>query len=204
MVTAPSRRRPWKLARETVTLDHLSKGRLIVAVGLGAAADDGGFYKVGEAMDLRTRAEMLDEGLAILQGLWSGAPYTHQGRHYHVDAMTMLPRPVQSPRVPIWVVAAWPRPRSVARARRWDGMIPQKVGLTPDDVAEVRAACSDLEAFDIVVDGTSQTADDVRPFERAGATWWLETCWTTAPAELYKSGGLAPIRQRIRQGPCRE
>ena len=72
MVTPLARRRPWKLARETVTLDHLSHGRLILPVGLGAAKDDAGFYKVGEAMDLKTRAKLLDESLDILTGLWSG------------------------------------------------------------------------------------------------------------------------------------
>ena len=50
LVFAPSRRRPWKLAREIVTLDHLSNGRLVVPVGLGAL-DDAGFGNVGEPVD---------------------------------------------------------------------------------------------------------------------------------------------------------
>src|SRR5258706_6281906 len=69
MLTPPSRRRPWKLARETVTLDHLSNGRLILPAGLGAAGDDAGFYTVGEAMNMRARAQILDESLDILDGL---------------------------------------------------------------------------------------------------------------------------------------
>ena len=85
MVTAVPRRRPWKLARETMTLDRLSNGRLILAVGLGAAADDAGFYKVGEKMDLKSRAELLDEGLEILAGCWSGKPFSFRGKHYQVD-----------------------------------------------------------------------------------------------------------------------
>ncbi len=101
MLSAPSRRRPWKLARETVTLDHLSNGRLILAVGLGAAGDDAGFYKVGEAMDIKIRAQLLDESLEILTGLWSGQPFSYDGEHYHVQTMTLLPPPVQSPRIPI-------------------------------------------------------------------------------------------------------
>ena len=83
MITPVSRRRPWKLARETVTLDHLSNGRLIFGVGLGAAEDDGGFFKVGEAMDIKVRAELLDEGLAIVAGLWSAKPFKFSGRHYY-------------------------------------------------------------------------------------------------------------------------
>ncbi len=100
MLTPPARRRPWKLTRETVSVDHLSNGRLVLPVGLGAL-DDGGFGKVGEPMDRRTRAELLDEGLEILTGLWSGRPFGFQGKHYHLDEMTFLPPPVQQPRIPI-------------------------------------------------------------------------------------------------------
>ena len=105
MLTPPARRRPWKLAREAATLDHLSGGRLVMPVGLGAA-DDGGFSKVGEPVDRKTRAQKLDESLEILTGLWSGEPFSNQGRHYQIEEMTFLPRPVQRPRIPIWVVGA--------------------------------------------------------------------------------------------------
>jgi len=116
MITPVPRRRPWKLARETVTLDQLSNGRLIFGAGLGAAEHDGGFYKVGEAMDLKIRAERLDEGLAILAGLWSGKPFSFSGHHYRVQEMTMLPPPVQSPRIPIWVPGVWTKEKSMRRA----------------------------------------------------------------------------------------
>ena len=87
IVTPPSQRRPWKLARERMTLDRLSNGRLIVAVGLGAV-DDQGFGNVGEATDRNTRAAMLAESLHILSGLWSGEPFSFHGAHYWVDEMT--------------------------------------------------------------------------------------------------------------------
>ena len=87
VLTPLSRRRPWKLARETVTLDHLSNGRLILPVGLGAL-EDGGFAKVGEATDRKIRAQLLDEGLAILTGLWSGQPFSFHGEHYHMEETT--------------------------------------------------------------------------------------------------------------------
>ena len=86
----PSRRRPWKLARETVTLDHLSNGGLVLPVGLGAL-EDGGFSKVGEITDRKQRAELLDESLEILTGLWSGKPFSFQGKHYRVEEMTFRP-----------------------------------------------------------------------------------------------------------------
>jgi alkanesulfonate monooxygenase SsuD/methylene tetrahydromethanopterin reductase-like flavin-dependent oxidoreductase (luciferase family) len=112
MLTPPARRRPWKLARETATLDHLSGGRLVLPVGLGAV-DDGGFGKVGEPTDRRVRARLLDESLEILTGLWSGEPFSYEGEHYKLGEMTFLPRPVQSLRIPIWVVGAWPSEKSM-------------------------------------------------------------------------------------------
>ena len=104
VLTPLPRRRPWKVARETVSLDRLSRGRLIFSVGLGFV-DDGGFSRVGEITDRQTRAEMLDESLEIITGLWTGQPFRFTGKHFHLDEMTFLPPPVQSPRIPIWVAA---------------------------------------------------------------------------------------------------
>src|SRR5919202_1949683 len=104
-LTPLSRMRPWKLASETVTLDHLSHGRVILSVGLGAL--DTGFECFGEVTDRRTRAELLDEGLEILTGLWEGQPFRYDGRHYRVQETNFMvpPPPAQRPRIPIWVVA---------------------------------------------------------------------------------------------------
>jgi len=212
ILTPVSRRRPWKLARETVTVDHLSQGRLILPVGLGAL-DDGGFGKVGEATDHKTRARLLDEGLAILTGLWSGQPFSFHGEHYHMEEMTFLPPPVQSPRIPIWVVGAWPRAKSMARALRYDGLLPNKLGadgkqteITPTDIRAMAAYCAAHRdramPFDIVAEGRTPGADVeraaaiVRPFADAGATWWTEAMWE-AP------NGPDKVRARIRQGPPR-
>ena len=212
IVSPLSRRRPWKLARETVSLDHLSGGRLIVPVGLGAL-DDGGFGKVGEPTDRKTRAELLDESLAILTGLWSGEPFQYDGKHYHLDTMTFLPKPVQSPRIPIWVVAMWPSERSMQRALRYDGLLPNVRGadgaprdVTPDDIREMAAYVAERRnqstPFDIVMEGETpgddpaQAAAIVRPFAEAGATWWNESRWgAMSDVEL--------VRKRIQQGPPR-
>lgn len=200
ILTPPSRRRPWKLARETMTLDRLSGGRLVLPVGLGAL-DDGAFGNVGEATEARVRAEMLDESLAILEGLWSGEPFGFDGRHYRFGPMTFRPTPVQQPRLPIWVVGAWPKERSVRRALRYDGIMPQ---------ATDPAAICDLAAFiarerpaaagplDIVVEGTTRDAKDastVRALANAGATWWIESDWTGATVDS--------LRRRIAAGPPR-
>lgn len=212
IITPLSRRRPWKVARETVTLDHLSNGRLIVPVGLGAL-DDGGFAKVGEATDRRVRAELLDESLAILTGLWSGQPFRYDGAHYHLDEMTFLPPPVQSPRIPIWVVGAWPREKSMRRVAHYDGLMPNKLNadgtqgaVTPDDIrqmAEYIATHRTLTTpFDIVTEGRTpgddreKAAAQVRPWAEAGATWWIEAMWEAPNA-------TDDLRTRIHQGPPR-
>jgi len=214
ILTPPSRRRPWKMAREAMTLDRLSGGRLILPVGLGAL-DDAAFGNVGEATDARIRAELLDESLEILEGLWSGQPFAYQSQHFQFEEMTFLPTPLQQPRIPIWVAGAWPRERSMRRAVRWDGILPQAhsadgrpIKLTPDHVraiaeyvARERPAVAAEPPFDIVTEGTS-SADDpeaasakVEPWIEAGATWWMEADWRGATVES--------LRRRILSGPPR-
>jgi len=213
LVFAPARRRPWKLAREIATLDHLSRGRLVLPVGLGAL-DDAGFGNVGEPTDARTRARLLDETLAIVDGLASGEPFGFEGEHYRFAPMTFRPTPVQRPRVPVWVVGAWPHERSMRRAIRWDGIVVQALGPDgkpaagpdplPDVVAWVRRerAAAGLDGpFEVVVDGTTPADDPVaaavvaRAQETAGATWWVEADWADT--------SLDAVRARILAGPPR-
>ncbi|HKP13104.1 MAG TPA: LLM class flavin-dependent oxidoreductase [Blastocatellia bacterium] len=210
LLTPPSRRRPWKLAREVATLDQLSKGRMILSVGLGAANDDGGFFKVGEATDLKTRARLLDESLDILAGLWSGEPFSYAGEHYQVERMSMLPPPVQRPRVPIWVVGVWPKEKSMRRALRWDGLIAQRYGgspadgsLKPEEVRTIKAYVDEhrqaTTPFDILAGGSTlgksrkRAAEIVRPYIEVGATWWVEEIWASEEK----------VRARVHQGPPR-
>jgi alkanesulfonate monooxygenase SsuD/methylene tetrahydromethanopterin reductase-like flavin-dependent oxidoreductase (luciferase family) len=200
IVTPPPRRRPWKLARETMTLDRLSGGRLILPVGLGAL-DDQGFGNVGEQTEIRVRAELLDESLAILDGLWSGEPFSFEGRHYSFGPMKFRPTPVQRPRIPIWVIGVWPHRRSLARAFRWDGILPQT--SDPETIRQIvdmatreRAEAGREGPWDVIADGW--TSDDesslrhVAEVREAGATWWVETDWN-AP--------MKAIRSRIAAGP---
>jgi len=201
MITPISRRRPWKVARECVTVDQLSRGRLILTIGMGAAEDDGGFHKVGEAMDLKIRAQRVDEGLGIIDGLWKGKPYTFVGAHYRVDSMTMLPRPFQKPRIPIWIVGVWEKPRSMRRALSWDGIIPQRYRdwkpFSADDIHKIRDYVAtrrgDNLPFEIIAGGVNGSAKSVRPFVKAGATWWVQGDRGTPT--------FAKLRQGLRQGP---
>ena len=159
LVTPPARRRIHKLARETVTLDRLSGGRLVFGAGLGSD-NSGEFSKFGEVADARERAALLDDGLHRLAAYWAGE---------------FEPRPLQQPRIPVWLAARWPNRRPVRRALEWDGLFP--IDLPDADAlaeltGEVRAARSgDDRPFEIVV--TNPAGTDPAPWEAAGATWCL-------------------------------
>lgn len=216
MLTPLPIRKPWKLAAETATLDNLSGGRVILSVGLGAP--DTGFAKFGEVTDRKLRAELLDEGIDILSGLWRGQPFSYDGKHYKLQPTTFSPPapPVQQPRIPIWVVGAWPSQKSMARALRCDGLLPTKLNDQPDPatgsragavtVEELRQIKAYIEAnrpagepFDIVQEGKTpgddpaRAAEIVRPWAEAGATWWIEAAWGVEDPAL--------IAERVRQGP---
>jgi alkanesulfonate monooxygenase SsuD/methylene tetrahydromethanopterin reductase-like flavin-dependent oxidoreductase (luciferase family) len=187
-VTPLPRRRPWKVAREAAAVDQLSGGRLILGVGAGDVGDafvrDASFTRFGEVLDLRQRAEMLDEGLAIIAGLWSGKPFAFSGKHYRVDEVTFTPTPLQRPRIPIWVGGGYPKRGPTQRALRWDGanLYPAGRGdgdLEAGEVQRLRADAGSRE-FDIVVGGHERNEDwDAERARRAGvaaagATWWAE------------------------------
>jgi probable F420-dependent oxidoreductase len=206
MVTPLPRRRPWKLARETVTLDHLSGGRLILGVGLGTNFF-GEYHDFGEPTDERVHGEMLDEGLAILRRLWSGEEVSYQGQYYQLSQVQFLPKPLQQPHIPIWVAGNWPQKKPFRRAAQFDGVFPQRLSraLTPEDFHEIldsihahRAATT---AFDVVASGSTSGTDKARDgaqvasFAQAGATWWVEGF---DPLQTVEQ-----VRERIGQGPPR-
>lgn len=203
LVTALPRRRPWHLARETVTLDHLSGGRLILGVGLGDPSEQEFSWFGERGVDHKTRARMLDEGLAILSGLWSGEPFAFDGEFHRLHEMTFLPRPLQTPRIPIWVGGRWPNRAPMRRAARWDGVHPGRLDspLTPADLRELAAYIQGHRIartpFDVVVaeaQGPSGQIERAAEFAEAGATWWLAKV------------GAAPtawIEERVEQGPPR-
>lgn len=215
MLTPVARMRPWKLASETATLDHLSGGRVILAVGLGAV--DSGYEAFGEVIDRKTRAELMDEGLDIVAGLWNGQPFNYAGKHYAVKEVTFPhtpPAPVQKPRIPVWVVGAWPRMKSMRRVLRWDGLLPNKIGddgkhatVTPEDLRAMKAFVDTNRtregSFDYVIEGSTPGDDSataaaiVRPWMESGATWWLEAMWDAGRADLDR------VRARIQQSPPR-
>jgi hypothetical protein len=167
-----------------------------------------------EATDTKSRAELLDEGLDILDLLYQGKQVTYDGKHYHVD-LTLLdpqyypPPPVQQPRIPLWIVGIWPRMKSMRRVLRCDGLLPEKlapdgqpVEVQPEDLRQMKAY---IEAnrtlttpFDLVMTGTILDLDRVQMLEKlepwieAGATWWLESPYGLPDDE---------VMARLRQGP---
>jgi alkanesulfonate monooxygenase SsuD/methylene tetrahydromethanopterin reductase-like flavin-dependent oxidoreductase (luciferase family) len=204
-------RRPWKVASQVVTLDQLSGGRAILAVGLGALTTD--LPLTGEVTDLRGRADLLDEGIDLIRGLWEGRQSYH-GRHFDYeserDDLTAVGRPVQQ-RIPIWVVGAWPRPKSMRRVLRCDGVIPQYYpdgrDPAPQDAREMRAWLAEQGArpdLDVVSEGETPPGDPaaaaalITPWADAGCTWWLETRWEMPH---HSPERMSEIRQRIAAGP---
>jgi alkanesulfonate monooxygenase SsuD/methylene tetrahydromethanopterin reductase-like flavin-dependent oxidoreductase (luciferase family) len=193
MVTPVPRRRPWQLARQTTTLDRLSGGRVILGIGIGSPAY-GDFGIFGEPSGERARADLLDEGLDVLAGLWSGERFSYAGEHYTIDPVRFTPTPVQRPRIPVWVAGVLPNPRPVARAARWDGFVPIRfdaAGLvrpSAQDIAEVGGQITGMRqggnqtasGYDMVVwaevaTTPSEVAALAEPYQQAGATWWIET-----------------------------
>jgi alkanesulfonate monooxygenase SsuD/methylene tetrahydromethanopterin reductase-like flavin-dependent oxidoreductase (luciferase family) len=214
MVTPLARRRPWKLARETVTLDHLSDGRLTLCIGVGDP-EDFTYAAFGEETDVRVRAGLVDEALEVLTGMWSGQPFSYHGTHFQVSEMTCLPRPVQQPRIPIWIGGAYPSSGPLRRAARWDGacLYPavqpgsakdSEEPLLPQQVAAIRrfiqAHYTSPGAFDIVAGGPERGQDPgparelIRQSAQAGATWF---------SEWIPPGDPATMRASIAQGPIR-
>lgn len=122
-VTPLARRHPWKVARETASLDQLSNGRFILGVGLGGDPINE-FAAFGQESDDKIRGEMLDESLAILQGLWSGEKFAYNGKHYQIKETKFLPATVQRPTIPIWVGGNWPNKKPFRRAARFQGVFP--------------------------------------------------------------------------------
>jgi alkanesulfonate monooxygenase SsuD/methylene tetrahydromethanopterin reductase-like flavin-dependent oxidoreductase (luciferase family) len=179
MVTPLARRRPAKVARETAALDLLSGGRLTLGVGLGGDNFAREYSITGEELDDGRRARMLDEALEVLEAAWSGEPVRHRGEHYTVDGMRFLPRPVQRPRVPIWVAGSPGKPRPMRRAARYDGFFPVSLE-SPDQLAEIVSRVGALrdeagrapeEPYEVIAG--LEPGTDPAPYHAAGATWWL-------------------------------
>ncbi len=207
-VTPVPRRRIQKLAAECVALDHLSNGRVVLGVGLGDATD-ASLAAFGDARPALERAAMLDEALEALDSLWSGESFSFNGQHIQIDTVTLTPKPLQQPRIPIWIGGRYPNRGAVNRALRWDGSCLFKsvsaedltpVDWTPEEIRDLKAQAPKPETFDIAVGGRMRATDEdaereyIASIAEAGATWWIE--WIR-PAER------ATMQPAIERGPLR-
>lgn len=204
-------RRPWKVASQVATVDQLSGGRVVLTVGIGAITDD--LPLTGEVTGLKERAERLDEGIDLVRGLWEGAKRYH-GRFYRyeageLDELTSMGKPVRQ-RIPIWVVAVWPRPKSMSRVLKCDGVVPQYQDLgddaQPEHARDVRGWLDEHggSGVDLVAQGETPAGDPeaarslVARWAEAGCTWWLETRWEMPHATPDR---MRQVRERLAAGP---
>lgn len=195
LVTPVPRRRPWKLAKEVVTLDHLSNGRAVLGVGLGIPADTE-YGAFGEPTEARIHGALLDEALPLIDSFLRGDRVDHEGPNYRVHAR-LDPPARQRPRPPIWVAATVGMPRPLARARRWDGVFPLAPPgrpPTPDELAGLVADLRPRDGYDVL--GVLTPGASVEALARAGVTWAIEG--PAGPDEPWSE-----VRRRVEAGPPR-
>ena len=203
-LTPLARRRPQIVANALASLDLLSAGRVIFGAGLGGVPEE--FTAFGDPGDAKQRAAMLDEGLAILDGFWSGETVTHHGPHYVVEGVSLEPLPLQRPRIPIWIGGE--RAPALRRAARWDGWLAPAtshdgtptMSKSPERIAEmvatIRRQRTTTAPFEVAIDGYSEAGNPALPraYQAAGATWWLESIHGMR-------GPLGEMVARVQAGP---
>lgn len=213
-VTPLPRRRPWKVAREAVSIDHLSEGRLTLSVGIGGG--DGEWAHLGEEPDLVKRGAMLDEALQVLVGLWSGESFSFTGEYYQIEKAQFIPKALQNPRIPIWVGGNWPNKPPFRRAAKWDGAFPlfntwdneEELALLDDAVRFLKERRKNENPLDIIVMGVTEDACSpegltlVQQRADRGATWWLESITPFRAGAGYEDEWpVEEMRERILLGP---
>jgi alkanesulfonate monooxygenase SsuD/methylene tetrahydromethanopterin reductase-like flavin-dependent oxidoreductase (luciferase family) len=206
-------RRPWKIASESLALDLLSNGRLILGLGTGATWMGWQGFP-GEVTQPRARAEMLDETIDILSLMFQRQPFDYAGKHYQVkltslDEQYYPPKPAQRPRIPLWAPVIWPREPSRQRILKCDGLFAEKwsadgkpAAVTPQDIREMHAYVAARRTlttpFEIVIGSTTAALDPAQPeggllpWIEAGVTWWIKELW---------DGSRETVLETIRQGP---
>ncbi len=172
MVVPLARRRPQKVARESVALDYLSGGRLTLGIGLGVDTE-GELQRFGEVVDEVERGEVLDEALSVLLALWSGDEVHHAGTHYTVEGVAFHPMPMQQPRIPVWsAVRGASGTKPLRRAAQLDGVFP--VRATSDQLKRmldfIGASRGSLDDFDVAMFESTEESEPHR------VLWRLQLC----------------------------
>jgi alkanesulfonate monooxygenase SsuD/methylene tetrahydromethanopterin reductase-like flavin-dependent oxidoreductase (luciferase family) len=195
----------------------------VLVFGLGAPPD-AEFECFGEDPNDRVRARKLDEALEVVDGLCRGKDFSHKGEFFQIENVKFMPRPVQCPRMPIWVAGFWPSKPPMRRAAGWDGVFPLKrppvplTGLVPgaapwsllwlqpqefgEAIRYVKQHRTAAGPFDAIASGATPFRDKARSreivhtFQEVGATWWLE--WLDE-----QRGSFSQMRDHVRRGPPR-
>jgi alkanesulfonate monooxygenase SsuD/methylene tetrahydromethanopterin reductase-like flavin-dependent oxidoreductase (luciferase family) len=192
MVTPLARRRPQVVARQAVTLDRASGGRLILGLGLGVDTS-GELSRFGDPVDARSRGDLLDEGADLLVALWSGEPVRHRGAYFRAEDVQFLPRGVQEPHVPLWFAARGVVGRPLRRAARHQGVFAIELdtaGLV-EALEIIRSQRGSLDGFDVAV--RMQEHPDLAAAAAVGVTWAL---WSPEAGVT-----LGEVERRIDEGP---
>ncbi len=202
-ITPIPRRQPWQVARDLATLDRLSNGRVILGVGLGRRPD---YQRFGTPWDLPTLASKADEALDVIDGLWSGEPFSYHGKHFQIDDAVVLPTPLQRPRIPIVIGGLWPKRAPIRRGARWDGIIPHYPGdgVLPSDGVEPETHVRELLAYYrmlsedpgevmLLADPPGASPAYAELCRELGVTWLITAKW---------NGSWAIDLDRIRSGPA--
>jgi alkanesulfonate monooxygenase SsuD/methylene tetrahydromethanopterin reductase-like flavin-dependent oxidoreductase (luciferase family) len=134
LVTSNTFRSPALLAKEAVTVDHVSSGRLIL--GMGTGWHEGEHRRYGFDMPPPAeRVDRLEEAVELVVRLMTEPRVTFEGRHYRTEDAVFEPRPVQQPRIPLLIAAH--RPRMIRIAARWADQwdtFPELAGAATDGV----------------------------------------------------------------------
>ena len=133
-------RLPALTAKMAESLDRLSNGRLILGLGGGGSNEE--FAGIGAPVRRPAeKVQALEEALAVIRGVWTGSPFTFDGRHYRNDAALVEPKPERP--IPIWLGTYGPKALALT-GREADGWIPSMGPATPDEattkIRSVRAA----------------------------------------------------------------
>lgn len=173
LVTNITYRNPALLAKQAITIDHISSGRLEIGIGAaGTMRDDARVAGVPE-WSLPERAERFEEFVELVDTALRGESGSFAGEHYRTDSFERGPWPVQRPRPPLTIAAQGPRTLRVAAsfADTWNALA--GFGRTGEDLLAFLKSCN-AELDDLAAEfGRSPT--DIRRsllVQDSGFTWW--------------------------------
>ena len=198
LVTPVTHRSLAVVARQSTTLDLLSRGRFVLGLGLGDDPQLGERARFAEYPDARARGRGLTESVGVLRQLMSGVPMAHDGEFYRVLDTAFLPASrAPGDNVPFWLAARWPHEAPLKRAAAFEGVV--VIQLTePADVPTLRSRLAtngaDLTTFEVVLDPTGSEVRDPTAWADAGVTWLLHR---EGPFDLR----YGAVLERVSAGP---